>query len=132
MADRLYLLLVFSTLLVGAGVIHQQRNERYISDNLSISISENREKITLTAEYPANRAASVHQYISDHFGLTDLTELGAVEVKNYHTPDKSMHFYIKSRNGYLKIVMNRKSNTIEAYDKIRQAAEGLKKVLAGS
>jgi hypothetical protein len=43
-----------------------------------------------------------------------------------------MLFYIKSSIGYLKIVMNRKSNTIEAYDKIRQAAEGLKKVLAGS
>ena len=86
MADRLYLLLVFCTLLIGAGVIHQQKNERYESDNLSISISENREKITLTAEYAANRATSVHQYITDHFGLTDLTELRAVEVNNYHTP----------------------------------------------
>jgi hypothetical protein len=132
MADRLYLLLVMATLLVGGGILHAQKNERYISDNLSISISENKEKITLTVEYAANRAASVHQYISDHFGLTDLTELGATEVKDYHTPDKSMHFYIKSRNGYLKIVMNRKSNTPEAYDRIRQAAEGLKRVLAGN
>lgn len=124
--------MTFSVLFAAALAVPGPMRAHFRDSNVDISIRENKEEIRLTASYPKAQAKSVHQYINDYFGLNNLTELKAVDVKNYRTPDSSMNFYIKSRDGYLRIVLNRKTNTGAAYERIRGAAEGLKKILTGN
>ena len=134
MTYRLFILFVFIALIVTAFKIDSPLREHIAgpNNNIDISITENKESIKLVASFPKNRSRGVQEYIKNFFGITDITDMDAVEVKQYHTQDGSMIFHLKSRNGYLKIAMNKAENTKEAVEKLRAAAEGVKQVLAGN
>lgn len=131
MTARLFILTVFISLIVVGFAIPGPLRSRF-NNNIDISIAENKETIRLVASYPTDKSKNIHQYIKDFFGITDITDLEDVEVKQYQTPDKSMRFHIKSRNGYLKLVMKKEENTQAAIDKLREAAGGIKRVLANN
>jgi hypothetical protein len=132
MSQRLYVLFVFIALIIAAFQMPGPLRERLTGPNNSIDISFSENKVTagLAASYPKDRSAGVHEYIRNYFGLTDLPGMSALEVKQYETPDGSMRFDIKSKDGYIRIVMNKAQNTREAYVKLRGAVEGLKTALA--
>jgi hypothetical protein len=131
MANTFYVFFVFATLAVAGLVTSGPLKDHFRGkNNIDISIMENKETVTLKAYYPKVKAQSVHMYIKDLFGLTDPIDLGAMEVNQFYTPDSSMNFHIKSRDGYLKIVMNRLQNSQAAYEKVKAAAKGIQRVLA--
>lgn len=134
MTARLFILFVFASLLIAGFTIPGPLKNRLRGDNgnIGISIRENEEKITLTASYPKSSSQSVHEYIKNYFGINNITDMDAVELKQFETPDGSIRFHIKSRNGYLKLVLNKFDNPQQAVGRIKEAAEGIKKVLAGN
>lgn len=133
MANAAYVFIVFALLTIAAFMIPGPFRERFAghSHSIDISFTENKETARLLAYYPRDRATSINAYVKDHFGLTDITEMRVVEVSGYRTPDSSMSFDMKVRDGFLKIVMNKKENTLAAYDRLRAAAEGIQAILAG-
>jgi hypothetical protein len=134
MSHRLYILFVFIALSIAAFKMPGPLRERLVGPNNStdISFSENKETASLTASYPKNRSKGVHEYIRNYFGLGDQVEMSALHVKRYQTPDGSMQFGIKSKDGYLKITLNKTENSREAYVKLRGAVVGLKSALVGN
>lgn len=98
-------------------------------DNTRISVSNNKNEIRLEADFPKEKTVRVHQYLRNQLQLRDVDDLRHLEVKKYITSDGSMNFHIKSREGYLKILLRKDRNSTDAFHKIQTTANGLKEVL---
>src|SRR5687767_12080226 len=129
MSNLLYIIFVFASLALAGMIKSGPFKDHFRGNNIDISIAEENEEIKLTCAYPKRRAQHVHTYTKNFFGFSDLADMRAVEIYNYQTPDSSMSFYIKSKDGYFKIIMKKSTDNRPAQDKIREAAEGLKQVL---
>jgi hypothetical protein len=105
-------------------------NAIMFSHDITISVSETKHKLNLSASFPDRDSKKVHDYIKSQLNMSDLTDMQSVEIKHYETPDYKMRFYIKSRNGSIRIVFDKDENTLAAYRKLKKTGEGLKKVLA--
>jgi hypothetical protein len=129
MKDPKYLIIACSVIcLIAVGVLVS----RIMHDNdIKISVSENKHELTLSASFPDQDSKRVHDYIKSELKMVDLSDMRAVEIKRYETPDYKMHFSIKSRNGYIKIVLDKDENTSAAYYRLKKASEGLEDLLAG-
>lgn len=132
MSNVLYILFVLGCLAIAGLVVPGPLRERFRGpdNNTDISIAENKQMIRLRASYPKRKAPNVHAYIKSYFNLGDLANMGGVKIDQYVTPDSSMNFSIHSRNGYVQIEMDRLTNSQEAIDRVRQAAEGIKTALS--
>jgi len=115
-------------LLALVGTISFLKKE-IMGNSASIRISETKDELSISAEFPKTRSRLVHDYLAKKLNLTDLSDLSYVEIKHYQTPDRLMDFYIKSRAAYIKIVLNKGDNSRYAYNKMKETGEGLKKVL---
>ena len=131
MSEKLFILAVFSSLLI-IGLAMNDPIKDHFRNGISIYTSENKHELSLTARYPRKEAKEVHEFIRQHFSLSDLTEMGSVEIKNYQTPDRFINCSIKSRDGFIRIKMNKDINSQAALDRLREAAEKLKGVLVGA
>lgn len=100
--------------------------------DIDIEISEDEDEWALYATFPPDRSEEVSNYLKSKLKMTDLTDLRHVEIERYETPDHKMRFHIKSKTGYVKIVMNREANSREAFVKLKKAGEGLSKLLTHS
>ena len=100
-------------------------------NDISLSMSETKEKLVISASYPARESARVHDYIKSKLNMTDITDFRHLEVEKYRTPDKKMNFHIKSRDGYLKIELDKRDNTSRSYKALKKIGEGLGGVLRG-
>lgn len=92
-------------------------------------LSENRKQLTIETFYQADKTRKVHSYIRRELNLDDFPDLSRVEVKNYHTNDGVMTFSLKSRKRSLKIVLDKRLNSEDAYLKMKKLAGGLEKLL---
>ena len=99
-------------------------------DDVNISISDNKNELGISASFPKTKSEEIHSYLRNQLNLSDLSDLKHLEIKKYQTPDGLMHFYIKSRDGYVKMLLNKNVNSSDAYLKMRKTGEGLKEVLA--
>ena len=79
--------------------------------------------------FPRDQTRAVQDYLRSQFNLSDLSDLNAVVIKKYQTPDDLMTISLKSRPGYIKIVLDKHGNSKEAYRKLKNASEGIKAVL---
>lgn len=133
MPDKLIVLLLALFSIVGMTIGNASFRDdfRGSSGNTSLSLSEDKKTITIRAEYPKHKAPRVHQFVREHFHLTDISDLHHVDVKEYATPDGFMVASIKSGDGFLKITLEKRRNTMAAYDNMRPGLKQLQAVLAG-
>jgi hypothetical protein len=94
-------------------------------NDIDLSISETEEELVVSASYPARDSERVHDYIKSKLNMTEITDLRDLDGKDYQSPDTKMNFHIKSRDGYLKIVLDRRENTSRSYKVLKETAEGL-------
>jgi hypothetical protein len=94
-------------------------------EDIAIEISETEEALTVYASYPDKDSKLVHDYVRSKLKMTDITDLHHLEVKKYQTPDQQMNFHIKSRDGYLKIVLDKSENTRQSYLAMKRTGQGL-------
>lgn len=102
----------------------------FSGDDVKISISENKNEFRISASFPKAKSGEVHNYLLSQLNLGNLPDLKHLEVKKYRTPDDLMFLSIKSRDGYVKMSLNKDANSSDAYRKMKKVGEGLKEVLA--
>lgn len=101
-----------------------------VFDNIHLSLSENEKTVTVKASYPKADSKRVHEFVRQHLHLTDLPDLSGVELSGYTTPDGFLSMYFKSKNGYLKIVMEKEKNTAQAYEQMKSTVKGIQRIVA--
>ena len=117
-----YSLLSAAVLLLAAGC--------GTDNDINISISETDDELVVAARYPEKESKRVHQYVKTKLRMTDISDFNHLEIKEYQPPHQRMNFHIKSRDGYLKIVLDKKENTMRSYERLKDAGKGLQKLLA--
>ncbi len=119
----LYILLSLMILCLAAGAVFISEN--YSDKNISISVSEDEDELIISARYPEEKTAKVHEYLRNQLDLSNLTSLNHVNVKKYITADDMMEVSLKSTPGYFKIVLNKHRNSREAYRTLKEAGKGI-------
>lgn len=97
-------------------------------NDIAIGIFETKDELVLSASYPENESKRVHEYVRSKLRMTDISDLRYLEIKEYQTPDQKMIFYIKSRDGYLKIMLDRSKNTYQSYKTLKKTGQELGKL----
>jgi hypothetical protein len=130
MSDRLIITMLLSLSILGAVIGSSSLKESFGNGNTDISLSITEKEINFTASYPKAKAKRVHAYVKETLHLNDLPDMQSVEIKEYKTPDGIYTLYLKSRDGYLKLRLDRRRNPPEAFEQVKMIGEGVKKVLA--
>jgi hypothetical protein len=130
MSDKMIIALILSFSTLGAVVSSSPLKERWSNGNTDISVIISEKEMRLTASYPKEKSRRVHEYVKETLHLNGLPDMQAVEIKEYKTPDGLYSMYIKSRDGYLKIRMDRLKNPPGTFDQLKLVSEGIQKVLA--
>jgi hypothetical protein len=105
--------------------------KEYLNDgDINISVTEDEDALEITARFPRDQTRAVHDYLRSQINLSDLSDLNAVVIKKYQTPDDKMTISLRSRPGYIRIVLDKHGNSREAYRKLKDASEGIKAVLS--
>ena len=106
-------------------------NRKVSPSNISVNISESKDELRLSAQFPKEDSKMVHEYLKKELNMADLSDMDYLEIKRYQTPDHYMTFHIKSRVGYVKIVLDKTENTSDAYHRLKQTGDALTKLLEG-
>ena len=130
MSDKLIIAMLISFCTLGAAIGSSPFRESLRSDNTGISIHIDDDKIKFTTSYPKDKSRKVHEYLRQVLHLTDLSDLSALEIKQYKTPDGQFSMHIKSGNGYFNMVMKRRENPPGTAGHAKMICEGVKKILA--
>ena len=101
-------------------------------NNTSITLSENKHSVNISAEFPEDKSGKVHDFLRHKLNLADLPDLSHLEIKDYSTPDNRLRFSIRSMPGSLELSMNREQNSRDAYRTIKETAEEIKHVLTSN
>lgn len=103
--------------------------EFFTMGDIEIKVSEDDDELEITAQFPKEKTKALHDYLRSQINLSDLTNLNEVVIKQYQTPDDEMTIYLKSKPGFLKIILDKHKNSREAYLKLKNASEGIKQVM---
>jgi hypothetical protein len=97
--------------------------------DICISVSDDEDEYEMEASYRKNQTHAVQVYLDEHLfnGSTSTYRRWQNEAV---TLDDKTTFYINSRPGQLRIKFDKTENSEESYEKVRQACEELKEVLA--
>jgi hypothetical protein len=98
-------------------------------ENMSINISENKDEIRISADFPKTKSKAVQDFLRKKLNLADLANLNYLEIKDYSTPDKRLKCYIKIRPESVKILLDKNKNDSDGYTLIKETGEELQKVL---
>jgi hypothetical protein len=123
------LLIIGLSLLVGTAG-YTFLHKIFSNHNTSITISENKEQLNISADFPKEKSKRLQDFIRTKLKLEDLQDLSYLEIKDYTTPDNQMNFYIHSKPGYLELSMKKEANDKDAYARMKEVGEELKTVLA--
>ena len=103
----------------------------YHNNGVSISIKEDEEEYQLSARFDERKTRMVQNYIkecTESKGLFRYGGHGNLDARL--TLDDNTRVYIKSREGRLKIKLDKEENSEESYERIKQMCEGVKDLLA--
>jgi glutaredoxin 2 len=124
-----YIIIAFAIVFAGAFFYFLSKG---MNDNgIEVAIHETNEELIFLASFPKKDSERVQEYVQAALNMTNLPDLANVEVKKYQTPD-DMRFHIKSKSGYIKIVLDKSKNHSQACQKIRDTAKGVSRLLAQS
>jgi hypothetical protein len=121
---------IFLVVIAVAAIVFFKSN--LFGKNINITISDSRNELSLVASFPIKYSEEVQGYIKSELNMTDLPDLKFVEVKRYQTPDHEMRFHIKSRDGYLKIVLDKRDNDHESVYKLKEIGKGVEEILTSN
>jgi hypothetical protein len=94
-------------------------------DNITLRIKENEDQYQVYARYSRHRAPDVQSYLDRTLGTDHMfrkTKIDATITLDDHT-----RFYVRNSPGKLVIRLNRDENSEQAYWRLKELAEGLKK-----
>ena len=98
--------------------------------NMSISISDDEDEYEMDASYQRNHTHDVQVYLNEHLISNGKVSFKHDLVDNEITLDHNTTFYIDSRPGELRIKIDKRVNSEEACENIKQICEDLKDMLA--
>ena len=103
----------------------------YRDNDVSISIQEDEEQYRLSARFEDRKTRAVQNYISRYTASTvNFKSRRNKYVDATVTLDDNTRFYIKSKQGLLKIKLDKEENSAESCEKIKEMCEGVKELLA--
>lgn len=103
----------------------------YRDNDVSISIQEDEEQYRLSARFEDRKTRAVQNYISRYTASTvNFKSRRNKYVDATVTLDDNTRFYIKSKQGLLKIKLDKEENSAESCEKIKKMCEGVKELLA--
>ena len=103
----------------------------YRDNDVSISIQEDEEQYRLSAHFEDRKTRAVQNYISRYTASTvNFKSRRNKYVDATVTLDDNTRFYIKSKQGLLKIKLDKEENSTESCEKIKKMCEGVKELLA--
>ena len=121
-------------ILVAAGVFLANTFSscfNYHDNDVSISIQEDEDEYKLSAHFEDRKTRAVQNFIKEYTASTvNFKSKGNNYVDATVTLDDNTKFYIKSKEGLLKIKFDKEQNSEESYEKIKEMCEGVKDLLA--
>jgi hypothetical protein len=97
--------------------------------DISISVSDDEDEYEMEASYQKNKTHAVQVYLDDHL-LNNRASSKRRWRNEEITLDDNTKIYLRSYPGELSIKIDKTENSEESYDKVRQACEELKEILA--
>ncbi len=120
---NLLLTLVGLALLSYVGFHYANRND------INLKVSENESELNISAEFPEEKTPEVKNYLKKELNLSKDLSAKNHNIDGDIALEDGTFFYMKLAEGRLKIEMERKRNSQNAYKKLKRMFEGLKGVL---
>lgn len=122
----IFLAVVLIAFLSAATAFRHFAGIRYDHDNnISLHIRENDDLYQVSARYDRHRTSEVQYYLDRTLGTDHMFRKSKINATI--TLDDHTRFYVKNSPGRLVIKLNRFENSEEAYWRMKELAEGLKK-----
>ncbi|MBN8836689.1 MAG: hypothetical protein J0I09_05495 [Sphingobacteriia bacterium] len=99
---------------------------RHHNHNISISVKDREEDYQFSATYHKSATAKVQYYINQHISPSHIFESVSDDIDASTELKDGTRFYIKSHPGYLKIKLDKESNSEAAYLRIKEMCNGIK------
>ena len=98
--------------------------------DISISVSDDEDEYEMEADYRRNQSHAVQVYLNNNLLNNSNVSIQNGFVDDEVTLDDKTTFYINTNPGELIIIINKNENTEESCERVRQACEELKQILA--
>jgi hypothetical protein len=98
--------------------------------DISISVSDDDDEYEMDADYSRRQTHDVQVYLNDHLLNGKIKLKHNDHIDREITLDDKTTFYINSEPGSLNIKINKTQNSEEQCERIREACEDLKEILA--
>ncbi|MBK7307140.1 MAG: hypothetical protein IPO01_05050 [Chitinophagaceae bacterium] len=98
--------------------------------DISISVSDDEDEYEMEADYRRNQSHAVQVYLNNNLLNNSNVSIQNGFVDDEVTLDDKTTFYINTNPGELSIRINKNENTEESCERVRQACEELKQILA--
>jgi len=98
--------------------------------NISISISDDEDEYEMDASYRKNQTHKVRAYLNEHLLNKSTVSFKTRSMDEEITLDDNTTFYINAHPGELRIKIDKTENSDESFEKVKQACEELKDILA--
>ena len=98
--------------------------------NISISVSDDEDEYEMEADYRRNQSHAVQVYLNNHLLNKSNVSIHSGFVDDEVTLDDKTTFYINTNPGELNIRINKNENSEESCERVKQACEELKQILA--
>jgi hypothetical protein len=103
----------------------------YHDNDVSISIQEDEEEYKLSAHFEDRKTKAVQNFIKEYTASTiNFKSSNNNYLDATVTLDDNTRFYIKSKEGLLKIKFDKEENSEASYEKVKEMCEGVKDLLA--
>jgi hypothetical protein len=122
----IFLAVVLIAFLTTAATFMHFAGIRYDHDNnISFHISDNDDMYQMFARYGRHRTSEVQSYLDRTLGTDHMFRKSKINATI--TLDDHTRFYVRNSPGRLVIKLNRDENSEEAYWRMKELTEGLKK-----
>ena len=98
--------------------------------DISISVSDDEDEYEMEADYRRNQSHAVQVYLNNNLLNSSHVSIQNGFVDDGVTLGDKTTFYINTNPGELSIRINKNENTEESCERVRQACEELKQILA--
>lgn len=113
--------------LLSYGVFHfATRND------INLKVSENESELNISAEFPKEKTPEVKNFLNKELNIEKELASKNTKIDGDIALEDGTFFYMKLAEGRLKIEMERKRNSQNAYKKLKRMFVGLKNVLTSN
>ena len=102
----------------------------YNDHDISISVSDDEDEYEMDADFKRSQTRAVQVYLNDHLLSGNMKLTRNDDIDKEITLDDKTTFYINSNPGSLQIKIDKTKNSEEQCERVRQACEDLKEILA--